>query len=138
MISVLTEQVGKVLADHFEQLVSTVHKTKKKREEVMGLIHKVHDYFEELYAEANAPQQMQQKAQKLRALGKKVIRTFRVIGTAESVTPYLHAVVCVLPHQYERFDILALSGQGLENFNQCRKQYGKINRKITKESSPTL
>ena len=58
--------------------------------------------------------------------------------TKEKTTPYLHAAVCAIPAQCELFDVLKPSGQGLENLNQYRKRYGKINREIAKNSSPVM
>jgi hypothetical protein len=51
-------------------------------------------------------------------------------AAAEAVTPYLHTTVCAISEQVKLgFDVLKLSGQGLENLNQWRKRHGKSNGK---------
>ena len=40
-------------------------------------------------------------------------------------------MVCAVPSQVALFDVLGLSGQGLENLNQWRKKHGKCNGKYT-------
>ena len=52
---------------------------------------------------------------------------FQSLGPVSFITfaPYLHAMVCAIPSQVALFDVLVLSGQGLENLNQWRKKHGK-------------
>ena len=128
---------------HFDELFPLVYdesnsNQEAKMKQMQEVIVECQGYFEELYKEVTLPHQMQAKATELRKIGKVMITLFAKCVAKEKITPYLHATVCAIPDQCALFDVLKLSGQGLENLNQYRKRYGKINRKITKHSSPVM
>ena len=128
---------------HFNDLFAVVYDANNTHQQaklmqMQKVITTCQDYFEELYEAADTAALMKSKATKLRKKGKIMIEHFGRAVAKEKITPYLHATVCAIPAQCEKFDVLKLSGQGLENLNQYRKRYGTINRKITEKSSPVL
>ena len=53
----------------------------------------------------------EEKATAIRALGQSVIRALVRASSRSEITPYFHALVCAIPRQSRRFDIMDLSGQ---------------------------
>jgi hypothetical protein len=89
------------------------------------------NYFEILYRDETEFSSRQAKAKELIKQGRVVIAAFIPQAAKESVTPYLHTMVCAIPSQVEMFDVLKASGQALENLNQWRKKFGRSNGKNT-------
>jgi len=71
------------------------------------------------------------KHNKLRKQGQTVIQAVARAGCNEDITPYFHSLVCAIPRQSKKHELMDLSGQALEALNQLMKKRGLSNHRYS-------